>query len=85
MAAEYDKKNDCFYVYNNFVHDGKEKWETLSPSSYKASADRNGYNDESFGWTIWGIDNPKQPQVKKPQHVTKATTGSKGKWIRTSK
>lgn len=76
VAAEYNKKNDCFYVYNNFVHDGKEQWKTLSPSSYKESADKYKYNGKSFDWTIWGIDKPKQASVKK----TVSTPGKAGPW-----
>ena len=87
VTARYDSKKDAFLVYNN-IESAPEEWKTLSASSYKSIISKYDNNTFSFGWTIWGIDKPNQPQVKKPQHTaekTKATTVSKDKWIRMSK
>jgi len=86
VAAEYDKTNVCFKVYNDIKKN--ETWDALLPSSYQKIAGQYGHNDEILVWNVFGIDQPKQPQVKisKPTaKKTRATAVSKGKWIRTSK
>jgi len=86
VAAEYDKTNVCFKVYNDIKKN--ETWDALLPSSYQKIAGQYGHNDEILVWNVFGIDQPKQPQVKilKPTaKKTRVTAVSKGKWIRTSK
>lgn len=67
VAAEYDSKKDCFLVYNNFKTNGPEEWKTLSGSSYAESASLYRRSGKSFGWTVWGIDAPKQPAANTPR------------------
>jgi len=86
VAAEYDKSNGCFKVYNDIKK--VETWDTLLPSSYQTIAGQYGHDDKILVWNVFGIDLPKIPKVKNmkaPIGKTGTPVTRKGAWRRTSK
>jgi len=88
VAAEYDKTNDCYEVYNDIEKQTTELWDALLPSSYLKIAAQNGNKDKILVWNVFGIDMPKIPNVKNlkaPIGKTGTPVTRKGAWRRTSK
>jgi hypothetical protein len=88
VAAEYDKTNDCYEVYNDIEKQTTELWDTLLPSSYLKIAAQNGNKDKILVWNVFGIDMPKIPDVKNlkaPIGKTGTPVTRKGAWRRTNK
>lgn len=62
VAANYDKVNGGFKVFNDLDTEKAEVWDDLTPSSYLKVSASTGRKDTIFFWTVFGIDKPNKPQ-----------------------